>query len=392
MDFRFSEQQEKFREEVRDFLRKELTPEFLGELQARPPEEQEYSQEFSRRLAQKGWLGIGWPKEYGGQGRSYMEQLVCAEEIIYHRAPILYHFWAVDLAGPVLIRVGSEELKKAYVPRILAAEINFCIGFTEPSAGSDLTSLQARARADGDYYVINGQKMFISLAHKADYCLLAARTNPDAPKHRGISLFVIDMKAPGVTVRPTPTMGDMLVSDVFLDDVRVPKNNLVGEENRGWYNLAICLDHERIFVGAFVARRRRIFEELMEYAQKTRHNGQPLSKDPRVRHSLAQLAIDLGVARLLSYRTAWLLDKGAVPYQEASMTKVFTSELDQRLTNIGIHIMGLYGQLKQASKWVLLQGHVEQAYRVTILESIGGGTNEIQRTIIALMGLGLPRG
>jgi alkylation response protein AidB-like acyl-CoA dehydrogenase len=391
MDFQFSKEQERFRAQVRDFLKEQLTTPFLRELEAKPPEEQEYSQEFSRKLAAKGWLGIGWPKEYGGQGRSYMEQLICAEEIIYQRAPILYHFWAVDLAGPVLIQVGSEELKKAYVPRILAAEINFCIGFTEPGAGSDLTSLQTRASADGDDYVINGQKMFISLAHKADYCLLAARTNPDAPKHRGISLFVLDMKTPGVTVNPTPTMGDMLVSDVFLDDVRIPKSNLVGEENRGWYNLAICLDHERIFVGALIARRRRIFEELVEYAKSTQRNGEPLSKDPRVRHSLAQIGIDIGVAQLLSYRTAWLLDKGVVPYPEASMTKVFTSELDQRLTNLGVNLLGLYGQLKQDSKWSLLGGRVEQAYRVTILESIGGGTNEIQRTIIALMGLGLPR-
>jgi alkylation response protein AidB-like acyl-CoA dehydrogenase len=183
----------------------------------------------------------------------------------------------------------------------------------------------------------------------------------------------------------------MLVSDVFLDDVRIPKSNLVGEENRGWYNLAICLDHERIFVGALIARRRRIFEELVEYAKSTQRNGEPLSKDPRVRHSLAQIGIDIGVAQLLSYRTAWLLDKGVVPYPEASMTKVFTSELDQRLTNLGVNLLGLYGQLKQDSKWSLLGGRVEQAYRVTILESIGGGTNEIQRTIIALMGLGLPR-
>lgn len=391
MDFGFNEEQERFRVEVREFLQKELTPEFWQGLGTKPPEDQEYSQEFSRKLASRGWLGIGWPQEYGGQGRPYTDQLVCAEEIAYHRAPILYHFWAVDLAGPVLIGVGSEDLKKAYVPGILAADINFCIGFTEPEAGSDLASLQARAVADGDDYVINGQKMFISLAHKADYCLLAARTNFEAPKHRGISLFVLDMKAPGVNVSPTPTMGDMLASTVYLDSVRVNKDALVGEIDRGWYHLAICLDHERIFVGALVARRRRMFDELVEYVRSTRRNGRLLNENPHIRNNLAQIGIELDVGRLLSYRTAWLLERGAIPFAEASMTKILTSELDQCLTNFGVNVLGLHGQLRQGSKWVPLQGRVEQAYRVSILESIGGGTNEIQRSIIALMGLGLPR-
>jgi alkylation response protein AidB-like acyl-CoA dehydrogenase len=391
MDFQFSAEQEQFREEVRDFLRKELTAEFRRGLLLRSPEDQEYSPEFSSRLASKGWLGIGWPGEYGGQGRSFTDQLVCAEEIAYQRAPILYHFWAVDLAGPVLIGVGSEELKREYVPRILGAEINFCIGFTEPEAGSDLASLQTRAVADGDHYVINGQKIFISLAHKADYCLLAARTDLDAPKHRGISLFVMDMKAPGVTVNPAPTMGDMYASTVFLDNVRVRQSDLVGEPNRGWYHLAICLDHERIFVGALVARRRRMFDELVGHVRETRRNGRPLGQDPQVRHILAELAIELNVARLLSYRTAWVLEQGRVPFAEASMTKVHTSELDQRLTNFGIGILGLHGLLKQGSQWTPFEGRVEQAYRVAILESIGGGTNEIQRSIIAMMGLGMPR-
>ncbi len=390
-DFQFTEQQERFRGEVRDFLRKELTPEFLRDIGARPPAYLAYSPEFTRKLVQKGWLGIGWPTEYGGQGRPYMEQLVYNEELGYHGAPIGCHFLAETIAGPTLMMVGSPEQKKEYLPRILAGEITFCLGYTEPGAGSDLASLQTSAVANGDDYVISGQKMFITLAQHAHYCLLAARTDPDAPKHRGISLFIVDMKTPGITARPTLTIGDMLVNDIFLDDVRVPKTAIVGEENKGWNHLGIALDYERAYSAAAAAYLQRTLEELLEYARETRHNGQPLSKDPRVRHKLAQLATELEVGRMFGYRVAWLLEKGNVPFHEASIGKVFTSELERRLTSIGMEIAGLYGQLKEKSKWAPLQGSMERACQLAFMVTIGGGTSEIQRSIIAIMGLGLPR-
>lgn len=386
MDFRFTEEEEAFRREVRHFLEQELRPEdqTWGPARSVRPD-------FTRKLAQKGWLGIGWPKEYGGLGRPYMEQLIYGEEMTYHRAPTGAHILAQNMVGPTLIQAGGDEHKREFLPRILRGEVVFCLGYTEPGAGSDLASLQTRAIAEGDYYVIAGQKTLISFAGQAHYCWLGARTDPDVPKHRGISLFIVDMKTPGVTIRPIETMADYEICEIFFDDVRVPKSALVGEPNRGWYYIATALDHERVFMGAIVAGHRRTFEELVQYAKERRQSGKPLSKNPIIRQKLAELAVELEVGRMLGYRVAWLLGKGVVPYHEASVTKVFTSELEQRLTNVGMQIMGLPGLLREGSKWAPLRGYMEWAYRFSILGTIGGGTNEIQRNIIALVGLGLPR-
>jgi len=392
MDFKFSQEDEKFAEEVRSFLRRELTPEFLSQLESRPFEERDYSPEFTRKLAEKGWIGVGWPKEYGGQGHSYMKQFIFARELLYHRAPIEANVIGMNIVGPSLINFGSEEHKKEYLPRILNGEIVFCVGYTEPNAGSDMASMETRAEEDGDDYVINGQKTLISIAHHADFCWLGARTDPTAAKkHQGISLFIVDMKTPGVTIRPVWTMANMRVNDIFFDGVRVPKSALVGEKNRGFYHIATALDHERVFMAALVASHRRVLDELISYVKDTRYNGHPLSQEPLVRHKLAQLAIELKVGEVLAHRLVWMLGRGAVPFHEASIAKVFATELEQRLTNAGMQIMGLYGQLKEGSKWAQLRGRMEYLYRFSILGTIGGGTNEVQRGIIAIMGLGLPR-
>jgi len=387
MDFRFTAEEEAFRREVHEFLEQELSK---PEYQTWGPSRQ-FRPEFTRMLAQMGWLGVGWPKEYGGLGRPYMQQLIYGEEIMYHRAPTGANVLGQNMVGPALIQVGSDEHKMEFLPRILRGEVVFCLGYTEPGAGSDLAALQTQARAEGDCYVITGQKTLISMAKQADYCWLGARTDPNAPKHRGISLFIVDMKTPGITVRPIETMADMEIYEVFFDDVRVPRSALVGEANRGWYYIATALDHERVFMGAAIAGHRRTFEDLVEYAKETRHNGKPLSSGPIIRQKLAQLAVELEVGRMLGYRVAWVLSKGVVPYHEASVAKVFTSELERQLTNVGMQIMGLVGLLKEGSRWAPLKGYMEWAYRMSILCAIGGGANEIQRNIIALVGLGLPR-
>jgi len=321
-----------------------------------------------------------------------MKQFIFARELLYHRAPIEANVIGMNIVGPALMNFGSEKHKKEYLPKILKGEAVFCVGYTEPNAGSDVASMQTRAEEDGDDYVINGQKTLISIAHHADFCWLGARTDPNAPKkHRGISLFIVDMKTPGVTVRPIWTMANMRVNDIFFDGVRVPKSALVGEKNQGFYHIATALDHERVFMGALVAAHRRTLDELIGYAKETCHNGYSLSKEPLVRHKLAELAIEVKVGEALAYRLVWMLSKGAVPFHEASIAKVFTSEREQRLTNIAMQIMGLYGQLKEGSKWAQLKGRMEYMYRFSVLGTIGGGTNEIQRSIIALTGLGLPR-
>lgn len=386
MDFGFTQDEEAFRQEIRQFLRQELGL----ERKERTPLEL-FSPDFSRKLAEKGWLGVGWPKEYGGLGRPYTQQLIYGEEMLYYRAPASAHILAQNMVGPTLIAVGSEEQKREFLPRILKGEIVFCLGYTEPNAGSDLANCQTTAVADGDDFIINGQKLFTSFAGQADYAWMTVRTDPNAPKkHRGLSMFIVDMKTPGITVGKLDTMWDYPLYEVFFDNVRVPKTAVVGELNQGWYYLTTALDHERIFMGATVAQHRRLFEDLVQYAKETHHNGKPLSKDPIIRQRLAQLAIDLEIGRLFGYRVAWLLGQGVVPFSEASITKVFTSELERRLANTAMQILGLHGQLEREPR-APFNGYMEWEYRFSIMMAIGGGSNEIQRIIIAIAGLGLPR-
>jgi alkylation response protein AidB-like acyl-CoA dehydrogenase len=249
--------------------------------------------------------------------------------------------------------------------------------------------LNIRAEDKGDHFLINGTKLFNTSCHVADYHWLAARTDPDNPaRHKGISMIIVDMKSPGITIAPLITMSDMRTNEVFYEDVRVPKENLVGEKNSGFYYLMAALDFERMFpIGVF----RRIFDEIVEYAKETVVDGKPLSKNPLIRQRLAQLSIEIEVTRLLYYQLAHILDKGGIPNYQSSMEKTFATELSQRITNVGMDILGLYGQLKEGSKWVQLRGQVEKYYRNSVVQTIVAGTSEIQRNIIAQRGLGLPR-
>jgi hypothetical protein len=386
MDFQFTPEEEAFRQEIREFLRQELGPEHKG----RTPREL-FSREFTKKLAAKGWLGVGWPTEYGGLGRPYTQQLVYSEEMMQSRAPCGAHILAQNMAGPALFRVGSEEQKKEFLPRILRGELVFCLGYTEPDAGTDLANCQTTALLDGDEYVINGQKLFTSFAGQADYAWMTVRTDPDAPKkHRGISMFIVDMKTPGITVSELDTMWDYSLYEVFFDNVRVPKSAVVGELNHGWQYLTVALDHERVFMGGVVALHRRLFEDIVQYAKTTYRNGKLISEDPIIRQRLAQLAIDLEIGRLFAYRVAWLLGKDTIPFAEASMTKIFTSELERRLANTAMQILGLYGPLDKGAR-APFDGYIGWEYKFSLMQAVGGGSNEIERILIAIAGLGLPR-
>ncbi len=387
MDFKFTPQQEAFRQEIREFLRKELGPDWKG-----GKTHEMFNPEFSRKLGKKGWIGIGWPKEYGGGGRPHMDQLVFGEEMLYGRAPAAAHILAQNMVGPTLINVGSEEHKKKFLPMILSGEVVFCLAYTEPQAGSDLASLQTSARAEGDYFIINGQKTFISFAGEAHYGWIGVRTDPNAPKkHRGISIFIVDMKSPGITTRKLDTMFDHTLYEVFFDDAKVHKSCVVGQLNQGWYYITQALDHERVFMAATIAGYQRIFEEIVEYAKSTKKDGKPISKDPIIQRKLTEMAIELHVGRLLGYRLAWLLEQGIVPYSEASISKVFTSELEKRLGNLGMQVLGLYGLLQRGTEQAPYDGYLEWEYRFSPMQAVGGGANEIQKIIIAIAGLGLPR-
>jgi alkylation response protein AidB-like acyl-CoA dehydrogenase len=388
MQYEFTEEEEQFRQELRAFLRQELPEGWNG---AQDEEDDwDFTLEMRRKLAEKGWLTMAWPEEYGGRGASLMMQIVFAEEMAYHRAPGRDQFGTKMLA-PTLMIHGTEEQKRKYLPPIARGEVQWCQGYSEPESGSDLASLQTRAVEDGDDFVVNGTKVWTSNAHHADHIMVLTRTDPDAPKHRGISFLLCDMRTPGIEVRPIVNMAnEHHFNMVTFDNVRVPKQNLVGELNRGWYVGATLLDFERSGV-EYSASARRTLEELVEFCKETRRNGKPLSEDPIIRHRLAQLAVETEISKLISYNIAYMQSQGLVPNKESSMGKAYGTELLQRMARTGMQILGLYGQLEPDSKYAALQGRLEKAYMTTVSATIAAGTSEIQRGIIAQRGLGLPR-
>jgi len=396
MDFRFTEDEEAFRKEVRQWLKQEI-PQRWFELDPGIWEETEeswaLSRQFQRKLGQKGWLAPAYPKEYGGLELSHTKRLILAEELAYNRAPISVEVEiTVNWVAPTIALFGTEKQKKDYVTRVAKGDIIFCLGYSEPNAGSDLAALQTRAVEVGDEYVINGQKIWCSYGHLADYCWLAARTDPDVSKHKGMSMFIVDMKTPGITIRPLINiLNRHSFNEVFFDDVRIPKDNLVGQKNNGWYQLVIALDYERSSVGTAAAQQRTI-EDLVRYAKETKRNGEPIANDPLLKNELAEMAIENEVLRLMCYRIAWMYSKGLHPSYESSMAMIFGSEVMRRLANVGMRILGHYGELDRDSKWTPLNARIMRLYLSSLSIGVGGGSNEIQRNIIAMRGLGLPRG
>jgi len=396
MEFRFTREEEAFRGEIRSFLRKELPADWAskagsGALGEGAEEHWQFLRGFQRKLAEKGWLTQGWPREHGGLAAGVMMQVIYNEEMSYHRAPTQIGV-GPDRVGPTIILYGTDEQKARHLPGIASAETVWCQGFSEPGAGSDLASLQTRAEADGDYFVLNGQKIWTSLAHQADWCILLARTDQEAPKHKGISYFLMDMKTPGLTVRPLVDMtGRHTFNELFMENVRVPRDCLVGELNRGWYIAAATLDFERSGINRVVAGF-RAYQELLEYARETTFGGRSLMVEGTVRNKLAELGIEFVAGRLLAYRVASMQAKGQIPNAEASMSKLFGSELQQRLAGAGVQVLGLAGQLAPGSRWAPLAGRLEMYYLGASALTVAAGTSEIMRGIIAGRGLGLPRG
>ena len=390
MDFEFSDQELSFRNELSAWLKDELAN--------RPKDggndadaEWAFGLEMRKKLADKGWLTMAWPEEYGGQGVSHMMQVVFAEEMSYNRAPGRDVF-GTRMMAPTLMIHGTEEQKREFLPPVSKGEVQWCQGYSEPESGSDLASLQTRAVEDGDDFIINGTKIWTSSAHRADHIMVLTRTDPDAPKHRGISFLLCDMNTPGLTVNPIINMaGDHGFNMVTFDNVRVPKKNLVGEQNRGWYVGATLLDFERSGVD-YSAGGRRILEELIAYAKDNDQNGSLIADNPIMRNRLADLAIEVDVSRLISYNIAWMQGEGLVPNKESSMGKVVGTELQQHLSETGMQMLGLHGQLEPGSKYAPMEGRIEHMHLTNVSETIQAGTSEIQRNIIATRGLGLPRG
>ena len=395
MDFRFSDEEEAFRTEIRSFVRAEL-PEDWGahaynDREDTPREISDAAKAFQRKLAAKGWLTLAWPREHGGLAAGPMQQLIYNEEMSALRAPG-FGGMGVAMVGPTLMMHGTGDQRQRFLSRIAAGEMSWCQGFSEPGAGSDLASLQTRAVQDGDDFIINGQKIWTSGAHKADYCILLARTDADAPKHRGISYFLMDMKSPGISISPlTNMLNSAAFTQLFLDDVRIPRENLVGELNRGWYVATTTLDFERSGIQRIVFAE-TLLDDLIAYAREPRNGAPALTDSVAVRHRLAELQIEFAVGRLLSYRVAWMQGRGLVPNAEASIAKLYSTELQSRFAVAALAMLGLPGVLTRESPHAALDGRLSSYYLAAVSYTIAAGTSEVQRNIIAQRGLAMPRG
>ena len=400
MDYGDSPEEAAFRKDVRGYIEAECPPELrvrgmrgamFGGGSGRFAD-QSYWQTlrvWMDKLREKGWIAPAWPKEYGGGGLSVMEQFVLSQEMAMASAPRSPNVIGIGWVGPTLIIYGTDEQKEKHLRPILSGGAFWCQGFSEPGAGSDLASLQTRAVRDGDDYVINGQKIWTSGAHGAQWMILLARTDPDAPKHKGISYFLLDMKSPGISVRPLVNMaGSHDFNEVFFDNVRVPKENLVGEENRGWYIGTTTLDFERSGIATGINHSLSV-RDFVRYVHEAKID---LARHPMLRYALADRAIEAQVELMLNYQVIGVQKRGMIPSNEASIAKLYSTELDQRIAETGLKMLGLFGQLGRDSAHAALEGRMSGLYMYATTSTIGGGTSEIQRNIIAQRGLGMPRG
>jgi 3-oxocholest-4-en-26-oyl-CoA dehydrogenase alpha subunit len=342
-----------------------------------------------RQMGRDGWLGLGWPTEYGGQGRGPIEQLIFLEEAGRAGAPI--PLVTLNTVGPTIAQFGTDEQKQRFLPGILAGELHFAIGYTEPGAGTDLASLQTRAVRDGDEYVVNGQKVFTSGGHAADFVWLACRTDPAAPKHKGISILIVDTTAPGFKWTPINTVAGGFTSATYYEDVRVPASMLVGEENGGWKMITTQLNFERVALGPS-GRIFRSLDAVLGWAKRTRlADGRLVSEVEWVQMNIARVRAKAEVAELFNWRVAWEQQERHVNPADASAMKVFGTELRIEAANLLLEVLGAAGTLREGSPGALLAGMLDREYRGSVVGTFGGGVNEVQREIIATAGMGMPR-
>jgi len=382
---------EAFRKEVRAWLAKNWPEKKRAEHRARPFKDRGTDREFSKLMGRDGWIGVGWPKEYGGQGRGPSEQVAFIEEMARADAPMGAHSTGESIVAQALMLHGSPEQKAEWLTAIRKGERHFSLGYSEPEAGSDLAGLRTRALRDGDDYVVNGQKLWSTGGDKADYVWLAVRTSVEAKKHAGISVLMASLRSPGVTIRPSMALYGKTFSAVFYDNVRVPARCRVGPENGGWKVITDALAAERVMIGGSrMAGLERSFDRLTSYLRTAKVNGKALKDDPLVRDRIGQIAAEIEVARQFQIRNTRMVERGRVPIYEAAVGKVFAGELQERIGQAALDILGSGGLLGEDSESAPV-GEMEQLLRHSIMGMIGGGTSEIQRNLIAIRGLDLPR-
>ena len=396
MDFTLTPEQEAFRARVRAWLDANIPDEWtrLGLSEVPRPEAYDFLRTWQRSLFDAGFVGLTWPREYGGQGLTFLEEMILHQEMALRKAPPILNILGVGMAGPTIIAYGTEEQKRRYPAKILSCEEIWCQGYSEPNAGSDLASLQTRAVKDGDHWVVNGQKVWTSLAHIADWMMLLARTNPDAPKHKGITYFLLDMKTPGVTVKPLRQLtGDAEFNEVFFDNVRIPESRVLGGVDNGWAVGLTTLMYERLALGFGLQVRLRIsVDQLIDMARRMEKHGRALTKDPVMRQKLAQLWIDTESLKYTGARAVTKLLRGELPGPEASAGKMMWVETHQRLQELAMEIQGPYSQFTRGAAAAIDGGMWQHSFLRSRANSIEGGTTEIQKNIIGERVLGLPKG
>jgi alkylation response protein AidB-like acyl-CoA dehydrogenase len=383
----FTPEQRKLQSELREYLAGLVTDAVMEEIRGSEGGGPEFRRVL-RQLGQDGWLGVSWPKEFGGKELSAIEQYIFAEEIQRTGYPL--PFLTLGTIGPTLMKFGTEEQRAEFLPKILAGELLIAVGYSEPAAGTDLASLQTRAVRDGDEYVINGQKSFTSLADHSDYVWLAVRTDPDAKKHRGISMILVPLDAEGVSVQPTWTMTGVRTNSTYYDNVRVPAGNLVGGENNGWGLITNQLNHERVALFNYGPAEEN-FEAVVGWAKTSEHpDGGRVIDKPWVQQSLARFKANLEVLKVLNWKQAWDIEQGGLHPAQASAVKVFASEFNVIGYELLMEVLGEAGVIREPSPGAVLRGRIERMYRSALILTFGGGTNEVQRDIIAMAGLGMP--
>ena len=395
MDLNLSPSEEAFRQEFSSWLRENVPDELKASRLRGLPEEQvlDIRRAWHKKLGEAGWLGVAWPQEYGGRGASAMEHVVYLQEMREADAPDPMDMLGLDMVGPTIIDAGSDEQKHRFLPLIIRGEVVWCQAFSEPNAGSDLAGLQTRAERDGDDWLINGQKIWSSQAQHANWCTLLARTDPDAPKHRGISFFLVDMTTPGITVRPIKQIsGDSDFNEIFFDNVRVPTECVLGEVNGGWLVANRFLAYERgVYTMVMLMGYQRQWEELRDYARKTSRNGKPMIQDPRIRERLAQTYTDIQLMRLANLRYITRYLRGSPPGEETSYMKLYWAPTEQGLSDLALLLAGPEGLAMAGSPRVIADGDWLTKYFLSRAASIYGGTQDIQRNIVAERIWGLPR-
>jgi len=391
MFLEYTPEQQALRKDLREYFAQLLTPAVRAEL-GEPGEGSPLFRDVVRQIGTDGWLGIGWPQEYGGQGRPATDQFIFFDEV--QRAGAPFPFVTLNTVGPTIMRFGSDDQKSFFLPGILAGEINFAIGYTEPEAGTDLASLRTRAVLDGDEWVINGNKVFTSGANQADYIWLACRTDPDAPKHKGISIIVVPTSSPGFKTTPIVTVGSVVTQATYYDEIRVPKDNVIGEINGGWRLITSQLNHERVGLAALAGQTHRLFDELLEWCRVTPAgdgSGRTMIDVEWVQRDLAEAHARGEAMKLLNWRMAAAVANNTLTPADASAAKVFGVETQIAMYRLMLSVLGAAGYLGEGSPGAVLQGDVERAGRTAQINTFGGGVVEVLREIVATAGLGMVR-